>query len=146
MKWVIYKKYLCSPCVSSSCFQLYTVIENFLYNLFFLWKAVLSTSASRKIHSFKLSGSTYQKVSILWIYQRNGLVWTLVEDFYDVWERGRVWNCSFYEWQYWVWVIKVFVWSVYCYYEMHAYTYLRQISKRMVGIVFTPEKKNIFDS
>ena len=50
---------------------------HFPYNLFLTLMKFLNTSAKRKVHSIKLSGSSQQKVFFS-IYWRNIQVWTLV--------------------------------------------------------------------
>ena len=66
------------------------------------------------------------------------------ENFCDAFERGSVWDSSYHKWQYWLWVlrnwfywvIKVLMWSIYSYHRILPYVERRKNGKRLVAHVF----------
>ena len=122
-------------------------------------------------HKGKAIQTNYQKgypKRVLSTYWRNMLVWTLVfevvcgcsfeflrtflEKFCDNFERGIMWNCSYYRWQYWLlvlrsyfyWAIKVLMWSASYYYEILAYINIQKKDKWLVVSSFHSWQINWF--
>ena len=85
-----------------------------------------------------------------WIFEK------IFENFCDVCERRRVWNCSYstdYEFCAAIFVFKALMWSVYCYHEMLPDIDRQENYKRLVAYGFhswqinwylTPRREKLF--